>query len=1146
MSGSTPTILIVDDEHHNRKLLELLLQPEGYVTRSVASGEEALAAVAGSPPDLILLDIMMPGMDGYQVATALKADLATSNIPIVMVTALLDRDARLAGLQAGAEEFLTKPVDRAELWLRVRNLLRLKAYSDLLLSHGAILDRLIQARSADLKRFRASMEVSGDAILLVDRASMRYVDVNQTLCDLVGRTREEMLGLAPMDLFSADRETLERDYDALIADNTSSANRAEGVYRHKDGSLIPVETRRRALRTDDEWVIVCTARDVTERRKAEMALRASEREQRGLAQQLGIERSRLVDAQRVAKVGSWETDLATMSVIWSEETHRIHETDASTFHPTHQRFLDIVHPDDRAMVDKAFILSLERQDANVLEHRLLMPDGRITFVEERWQTVFDEQGKPVRAIGTTQDITERKRKSDELRRFSMAMDATADAIYLVDRSSMQFVHVNEAACRLQNETRAELLSREPHGLLSTSLADLEKAYDAIIESGVPAEPVEMLWARKDIPQVWVELRRHALHSVEGWTIVTLVRDVTERKAAEYRIAYLNRVYAVLSGINTLIVRVLDRGELFKEACRVAVEAGGFRMTWIGLVDPGAAKIVLVGSAGVDGVLLAGLNAFFASGEGAPGGNCAAARAIRDKKPVVIDDLQVNPNVVFGNRYAESGANSGVILPLVVGDEAVGVFALYASENEFFHATELKLLTELAGDIAFAIDHIDKQNRLDYLAYYDVLTGLANRRLFLERVAQYMRSATAGGHRLAVFLIDLERFKNINDSLGQIQGDALLRQVAQWLTQRTGDANLLARVGSDHFALVLPKVRQEGNLERLLEKTMEAFLEHPFRLNDAVFRVSAKVGAALFQNDGADADAILKNAEAALKKAKARGDHFVFHSQEMTASTAVKLALENQLREALEKEEFVLHYQPKVNLATGRVVSAEALIRWNDPRTGLVPPGRFIPILEDTGLINDVGRWALRKAIEDYLRWRTAGLPAVRIAVNVSSLQLRDRGFVGEIRQKIGIDSRAPAGLELEITESLIMEDVKHSIASLKAIRAMGVTIAVDDFGTGFSSLSYLAKLPVDTLKIDRSFVIDMTTSPEGLSLVSTIIKLAHSLKLMVVAEGVETEEQSQLLRLLNCNEMQGFLISTAVPAEDFEKRFLALPEPVVN
>ena len=327
--------------------------------------------------------------------------------------------------------------------------------------------------------------------------------------------------------------------------------------------------------------------------------------------------------------------------------------------------------------------------------------------------------------------------------------------------------------------------------------------------------------------------------------------------------------------------------------------------------------------------------------------------------------------------------------------------------------------------------------------------------------------------------------------------------------------------------------------RLLEKTIAAFLNHPFRLNDAVYRIAAKVGVVLFPDDGTDADTLFKNAEGALKKAKVSGDRYLFYAQKMNDTVAGSLGIENRLRQALEKHEFVLHYQPKVNLASGKLTGAEALIRWNDPQTGLLPPARFIPILEETGLIHEVGRWALHKAIEDYQRWRSADLPAVRIAVNVSPRQLRDRSFVAEIEEAISMAPEAAAGLELEITESLIMENVNHSIVSLLAIRALGVNIAIDDFGTGFSSLSYLSKLPVDTLKIDRSFVVDMVSGAGGVTLVSVIINLAHALKLKVVAEGVETEEQLRQLRLLRCDEMQGYLFGKPVPVEIFETRYLA-------
>jgi diguanylate cyclase (GGDEF)-like protein/PAS domain S-box-containing protein len=881
MSNPAATILIVDDNMQNRTLLQAMLRPEGYLTLCAASGAEALASIAEHAPDLILLDVMMPDMNGYQLTGKLKADPATSNIPVILVTALTDRNARMTGLNAGAEEFLTKPVDRAELWLRVRNLLRLKALGDLMQNHSLILEQQVQERTADLQRFRTAMDATADAIMLVNRATMRFVEVNATACKMLGYTREELFEAGPAQLVATTPEQTESEYDAVIA---------------------------------------------------------------------------------------------------GEAIHELAET--------------------------------------------------------------------------------------------------------------QFV-------------------------------------------------------RKDGSRLQVEVHQHAQRSGADWIVVGVARDITERKAAENRIRRLNRVYAVLSGINSLIVRVRDRQELFSEACRIAVENGNFGVVWIGLLDPVLLDVTLVASAGGEIDLFKVIRSSARADR--PEGLGSVGQAVREKKAVICNDLRAELDI-GGPRRKECirlGYRSSIVLPLMTESIVTGVFVLYAKELNFFDAEEIKLLNELAGDIAFAINQIGKQERLDYLAYYDVLTGLANRRLFLERVAPYMRSAVSGGHKLALFVIDLERFKNINDSLGQTAGDELLKQVAEWLTRNLGDINFLARVGADQFAAVLPEVEDGGDIARVLEILMKGFLEHPFRLNNAVFRIAAKAGVALFPDDGADADTLFKNAEAALKKAKLGGDRYLFYAQKMTATVAGRLTMETQLRQAYDNGEFVLHYQPKVNLASGKLTSAEALIRWNDPRTGLVPPGKFIPVLEETGLIYEVGRWALGKALEDYLRWRAAGLAAVRIAVNMSPLQLRNRGFVNGIKQVIGVDAHAAAGLELEITESVIMEDVNNSIASLTAIRAMGVSIAIDDFGTGFSSLSYLAKLPVDTLKIDRSFVIDMTVAPEGLALVSTVINLSHALKLKVVAEGVETEEQSRLLRLLNCDEMQGYLFSKPVPGDIFESRFLALPTATV-
>lgn len=618
-------------------------------------------------------------------------------------------------------------------------------------------------------------------------------------------------------------------------------------------------------------------------------------------------------------------------------------------------------------------------------------------------------------------------------------------------------------------------------------------------------------------------------------------DIHDLRKGEIRIKRLNRVYAALSQINALIVRKPSRDELFREACRVAVELGGLQLAWIGVVGREGDRLTPVASArkGADLFEPAPRAVLEWGGESIS----RAGQAVRERKPQVINDF--GDGQMLSNEEMEArGIHSFAGIPLVVEGEAIGVFALYGEEVGLFDEEEMRLLEELANNISLAIENLGKQERLDYLAYYDPLTGLANRTLFLDRLSQQMRAAATGGHGLALFLFDLERFKNINDSLGRAAGDALLKQVADWLTLWCGDASLVARMGPDHFAAVLPQVVPGGDLARLIEKCLASLGHHPFELQGAVVRVTAKVGAALFPEDGASAEALFQGAEAALRHAKASGDRYLFHSRTMSDGAAGKISLENQLRRALDNSEFVLHYQPKVDLASGKVTGAEALIRWNHPELGVVPPGKFIPMLEETGAIHEVGRWAMRKAIEDYLRWCDAGLAGVRIAVNVSCLQLRSRAFVDEVAHLLEIDPRAASGLELEITESMVMGDINHGIASLKAIRDMGVTVALDDFGTGFSSLSYLARLPINTLKIDSSFINDMDSSPEGLALVSTIISLAHSLGHKVVAEGVETAEQARLLRLLRCDETQGFHFGKPVASAAFESHYLTVPNKV--
>ena len=671
-------------------------------------------------------------------------------------------------------------------------------------------------------------------------------------------------------------------------------------------------------------------------------------------------------------------------------------------------------------------------------------------------------------------------------------------------------------------------TREWLGLLHPDDRALFRA--TAIEAGVAGSrrDVEYRIRRAD---GWIHIRQ-VIEPIEGevdaegrmrWFCT--LQDVTDQHRAEHRIRNLNRVYAVLSGINSLIVRVHDRDELFREVCRIAVEVGQIRLAWIGIVDRNAMKLVDVASAGSDTGFLD--HSRMSLADDAPAGYGPSATAVRTKQAVVINDIASDPRVVHKSAHADRGIGSLVSLPLLIAGEPVAVLCLQATEAGYFDEAEMKLLLELAGDIAFALDHIAKEEKLDYLAYYDTLTGLANPALFRERIAQHVDRASEERKKFALVVIDIDDFKTVNDLLGRQGGDEVLKQVAARLGRGRGHAGAIARINADRFGAILHDIRHETEISRALDDLLNLAFGAAFIVNGSELKIAAKSGIALYPGDGADAEALLRNAEVALRRAKTTGERRVFYTHEMTQIIAERITLESRLRQALEREEFVLHYQPKVDLEARQIQGVEALIRWQSPDLGLVPPMKFIPVLEETGMILDVGAWALRRAVLDHQHWLEQNLVAPRVAVNVSAIQVRRPGFV-DVLKDILRDGANPPGIDIEITESLIMEDVAGTIDKLRILRDLGVSIAIDDFGTGYSSLGYLAKLPVHSLKIDRSFIVTMTDNPDTMTLVSTIVSLAHALRLKVCAEGVETEEQADILRSLQCDEMQGYLISRPV------------------
>lgn len=477
----------------------------------------------------------------------------------------------------------------------------------------------------------------------------------------------------------------------------------------------------------------------------------------------------------------------------------------------------------------------------------------------------------------------------------------------------------------------------------------------------------------------------------------------------------------------------------------------------------------------------------------------------------------------------------LLVSATVGED-VAVEAMRAGANDYLMKGRLaRLLPAFERELREAMVRKEHQKRLHHLAHFDPITGLANRDLFHQRLAQLLRTAREGRRGLAVAVIDLDRFRVINQSLGRGTGDELLLQVGTRITDSVGDADHVARIGADDFAIVHGDPKGVSELARGTRELLDRCFGEPFRLAGLDYRVAGRAGIALFPQDGDDAEVLLRHAEAAAAKASATTTTCLFYAEEMTREAARKLALENRLRLALEREEFVLHYQPKVDLARRSIVGAEALIRWESGDEGLVHPAEFIPLLEETGMIVEVGAWVLRQAVADIVRWRELGIRAPRIAVNVSVAQLKQPRFVERVRETLAPCGSAPP-IDLEVTESLLAGGAEAGLATLKALRALGVGLAIDDFGTGYSSLAYLARLPVQQLKIDRTFVDGMLSDPQAMTLVSTMIILAKALGLTTVAEGVEWEEQARALRDAGCDQIQGYLCGRPGPFDTLTPR----------
>ena len=481
-----------------------------------------------------------------------------------------------------------------------------------------------------------------------------------------------------------------------------------------------------------------------------------------------------------------------------------------------------------------------------------------------------------------------------------------------------------------------------------------------------------------------------------------------------------------------------------------------------------------------------------------------------------------------------------LVPLRTDDKVRGALCICRGGAEVFGAEEVNFLQATSSVLSTALQRIDSEARLAYLAQFDPLTGLPNRALLADRFSQMIVQARRRGSPLAVLFIDLDQFKDVNDTLGHAGGDALLQQVALRLqgAVRTGDT--VARISGDEFAIVLTDLVRPEDAALVAQKIIDG-LGTPLDVDGREVFVTASVGIAAFPTDGVEAETLIGAADAAMYRAKQSGRNaYQFFTAEINQRSRARVQLGTELRRALEREEFVLFYQPRYQIASRQPSGAEALLRWKHPERGMVEPGEFIPVLEETGLIVAVGEWALRRACDDLKAWQTTAFKVGPISVNLSARLFRQPDLHERLKRLVSASGLDPKLIEFEITESQLMQDPQHGIQVMRALCDAGMSIAIDDFGTGYSSLAYLTQFPVSAIKIDRSFVRDMSRDRNDATIVRTIIEMGHNLGFTVIAEGVETEEQATLLQRLGCEQAQGYLFGYPMPAEEFVRLYVPL------
>jgi diguanylate cyclase (GGDEF)-like protein/PAS domain S-box-containing protein len=947
---------------------------------------------------------------------------------------------------------------------------------------------------------------------------------------------EAMLGYSPEEGVSHPEHWLEiihpEDRERVLAedrrtDETLEPFRMEYRVFDSDGRVLWMRDEAVAARDEEGnplyWIGVLL--DITEQKLAQEALQSSEARFRSVVESIG-EGLLITDADDIVAYAN--PRMAELTGYAREEM-------------LGRSAYELLLPPERWPELRDRNRRRRAGFAERYEIRLERRDGSSFWAEINTRPYRDAACEIVGTLRAITDVTAHRRTQRALReseqRFRQLFEQSVDALFVHDEKG-RFVDCNSRACQLLGYTREELLDLSMKdislGMVTEEEASRESAGGTLWQRALAGEPGTFAFSyeeqnrRKDGTTFPVEVRVGSVDYGGRRMILVSTRDITERKRAEEALKESEELHrrqaqelALLYKVSNAVAQELNLSVVFRTVVEAVAQTFGYTLVSAYLLED--ETLVLQHQVGYGRMI-----------ERIPITEGVSGRVVRTGEPVLIEDVREDPAFIA----AVEGITSEVCVPLLDHGEVVGILNVESMGGVVLTEADLRLVGALAEQVGGAMGRArlysrvrESEERLAYRAFHDPLTGLANRPLFLNRLEHARARAKRQSGKLAVLFMDLDNFKVINDSLGHGIGDRLLVTVAERLRTCVRPQDTVARLGGDEFVALLEGLADADDATRVADRIMEE-LREPFDIDGHTLHASASIGIALETASGED---LLRAADIAMYRAKenGKGRYEVFRAA-MHDRALERLKLENDLRAVLERDELVIHYQPKVSLRTGKVVGLEALLRWRHPEYGLLSPGEFMPLAEQTDLIVPIGRWVLLETCRQARAWQDPRDAPPMACVNLSVRQLRQTDFVTEILDETGLD---PGKLVLEITEDAVMEDAQSAIGALKRLKDSGVKLAIDDFGTGYSSLSYLRRLPVDYLKIDRSFVENLGEDPRDTEIVSGTIALAHTLGLETIAEGVENAVQHERLQKMGCDLAQGNHFSRPLSAAD-AKRYL--------